>query len=217
MLSDLAPARNSGWLLGLQRADPSAPLDECGSFFGCGAHCAVLDQEMQEGHLSTPWHSNRAGDESDLAARAFIVTRSLARDGMPGRPREQMPPPDPREVRQRGSGAWSGEGLLRSRGRRCGSIAKNTAGRGWALRLGRSITGRSASARSGPRAPPPWRPSGDGRGSSHADPAIPRPPPSSGSSPFSRLVVQVSGLGSAFLPSATASRWPRMGRRWAIR
>ena len=23
------------WLLGLQRADPSAPLDECGSFFRC--------------------------------------------------------------------------------------------------------------------------------------------------------------------------------------
>jgi hypothetical protein len=152
VLSDLAPARNSGWLLGLQRADPSAPLDECGSFFRCGRHCAVLDQEMQEGHVPTTWHSNRAGDESDLAGYTFIVTRSRARDGMPGRPREQMPPPALREVRQRGSGAWSGEGLLRSRGRRCGSIA-NTAGRGWALRLGRSITGRSAGAKSGPSRP----------------------------------------------------------------
>jgi hypothetical protein len=90
----------------------------------------------------------RVNNESDLVARTFIVTRSLVREGMPGRPREQMPRPALREVRQRDSDAWSTEGLLRTRGRRGTRIA-NTVGRGWALRLERSITGRSASVRSG--------------------------------------------------------------------
>jgi hypothetical protein len=29
VLSELAPAQFAGWLLGLHRAAPSAPLDEC--------------------------------------------------------------------------------------------------------------------------------------------------------------------------------------------
>ncbi len=79
VLSDLAPARNSGWLLGLQRADPSTPLDECGVLLWLWTHCAVLDQELQERSWGTP-HSIWRPRMNPIAPR----TRSLSRGHYPG-------------------------------------------------------------------------------------------------------------------------------------
>ena len=140
---------------------------------------------MQDNQPPTAWHSKPARDESDLVAYTFIVTRSLARDGMPGRPREQTPPPAPREVRQRGSGARSGEGLLRSRGRRSGALPGRSDADGRSGREDPSLVGQRAPGQAH-SAPPSRRPSGDGRGKSTCSPAILRPPPYL-QSPFSRL------------------------------
>ena len=127
----------------------------------------------------TSWHSNRARDESDLAARAFIVTRSLARDGMPGRPREQMPPP------ARGGPAARLWRLERRGVAPVSRPAMREHRQNSRTRMGApvgKIHHRSVSERQvGTIAP---RRLGDrvvtDEGSPHADPAIPRPRRSSG-------------------------------------
>ena len=111
---------------------------------------------------------------------------------------------------------WSGEGLLRLAAGDVGASPTQPDADGRSVG---KIHHRSVSERQvGDIAP---RRLGDrvvtDEGRSHADPAIPRPHDILRVVAFLVVVFSVSGLGSAFLPSATASRWPRMGRRLAIR
>jgi hypothetical protein len=210
VLSDLAPARNSGWLLGLQRADPSAPLDECGSLPLLWAHCAVLDQEMQEGPYGQ-LRSTLRKEMNPITPR----TRSLSRGHYPG----VGCPGDPASRRHRQPRGRPGSAALApGAARGCFGLATGDASasrHGW-TRMGASaeeIHCRSVNERRVGHATPHGfvvRVVRDEGSSDHADPAILRPPP-----PRNRRTRGCHGRLRSRFRLYSITRPCRAGPRWS--